>query len=102
MAARGGRVVVKAESMARVLVTGATGFIGSHLTRRLVEQGDEVTCLVRSTSRVEPLERLGVRLARGDIRDANAVRAAVERSEVVYHLAGLVTAFRSMDLMAVN
>jgi dihydroflavonol-4-reductase len=94
--------IFETRSMAKVLVTGATGFIGSHLTRRLVEQGDDVACLVRSTARTGPLERLGVRLARGDIRDAEAVQAAVADADVVYHLAGLVTAFRSTELIAVN
>jgi nucleoside-diphosphate-sugar epimerase len=88
--------------MARVLVTGATGFIGSKLTARLVERGDEVTCLVRATSKTGPLEALGVRLAQGDVRSPRRVRAAVAGADVVYHLAGLVTAFRQSDLHAVN
>ncbi len=88
--------------MAKVMVTGATGFIGSKLTRRLVEQGDEVKCLVRSRSKTADLETLGVRLAVGDVRDAEAVRAAVDGAEVVYHLAGLTTAFTADELMAVN
>jgi dihydroflavonol-4-reductase len=88
--------------MARVLVTGATGFIGSNLTTRLVERGDDVTCLVREGSNLAKLEPLGVRFARGDVRSAGRVRSAVEGVDVVYHLAGLVTAFRQSDLVAVN
>jgi nucleoside-diphosphate-sugar epimerase len=88
--------------MGRVLVTGATGFIGSKLVERLVERGDDVTCLVRSTSKRDVLEPLGVQFAVGDMRDAAAVRRAVQGTEVVYHLAGLITAFRSADLMHVN
>lgn len=88
--------------MARVLVTGATGFIGTQLTRRLVERGDEVTCLVRTSSKRERLAPLGVRFALGDVRDGDAVRAAVRDSAVVYHLAGLTTAFRAAELMEVN
>ncbi len=88
--------------MARVLVTGANGFIGSHLARRLVADGDDVTCLVRRTSNLESLEPLGVRLVRGDVREADSLPAAVEHAEIVYHLAGLVTAFRADELMAVN
>ncbi len=88
--------------MAKVLVTGATGFIGSNLTRRLVEQGDDVTCLVRNSSKTESLEALGVRFVHGDVRDRASVSAAVSRSEVVYHLAGLAAAFRTDDLMQVN
>lgn len=88
--------------MARVLVTGASGFIGTNLAERLVARGDDVTCLVRNTSNTSALAPLGVRFAVGDVRDADAMRAAVERTDVVYHLAGLVTAFRARDLMAVN
>jgi nucleoside-diphosphate-sugar epimerase len=88
--------------MARVLVTGASGFIGGKLTERLVERGDDVTCLVRASSNRQALAPLGVRFAVGDVRDADSVRGAVERAEVVYHLAGLVTAFRARDMMTVN
>jgi len=46
--------------MSRTLVTGATGFVGSHVTRLLVERGDEVIATVRPRSRTETLERLGL------------------------------------------
>jgi nucleoside-diphosphate-sugar epimerase len=88
--------------MARVLVTGASGFIGTKLTERLVARGDDVVCLVRPSSKQTALEPLGVRFAVGDIRDAEAVRRAVDGSQVVYHLAGLTMAFRAADLMQVN
>lgn len=89
-------------AMTKVLVTGASGFIGSKLTERLVARGDDVTCLVRPTSNRAALEPLGVRFALGDVRDAAAVRAAVDRTEVVYHLAGLISAFSAAELMQVN
>ncbi len=88
--------------MARVLVTGATGFIGSNLTKRLVALGSDVTCLVRSPSKAAGLASLGVRSVLGDMRDEAAVRRAVGQAEIVYHLAGLVTAFRRAELMEVN
>jgi nucleoside-diphosphate-sugar epimerase len=88
--------------MARVLVTGATGFIGSKLTQRLVERGDDVTCLVRASSKVDYLRQLGVCLALGDVRDDEAMRAAVKSVDVVYHVAGLTTAFSTKELMQVN
>ena len=50
----------------KALVTGATGFIGSHLTDALVKKGFTVTCLVRNTSNVNYIEDLNVRLVRGD------------------------------------
>lgn len=88
--------------MSKVLVTGASGFIGTKLTERLVERGDDVTCLVRATSNRSALEPLGVRFALGDVRDAASVQSAVDSAEIVYHLAGLVTAFRARELMEVN
>src|SRR5690349_4875731 len=88
--------------MARVLVTGATGFIGAHLVRRLRAHGDHVTCLVRPTSNREMLESLGVGFALGDVTDADSVAAAVGEHEIVYHLAGLTMALRRADLQRVN
>ena len=55
--------------MAKVLITGSNGFIGSHLAEALLARGHEVTCLVRNTSRLERLRPLRVRLAYGDITE---------------------------------
>jgi nucleoside-diphosphate-sugar epimerase len=88
--------------MTKVLVTGASGFIGTKLAQRLVARGDNVTCLVRGSSNRAQLDALGVRYAVGDVRDAAAVRKAIGRVQTVYHLAGLATAFRDRDLMTVN
>ena len=93
---------VERHGMSKALVTGATGFIGSKLVQRLVERGDDVTCLVRSHSKRDALESLGVRFAVGDVRDPSAMRAAVAGSDVVYHLAALLTSFRPAELMQVN
>ena len=64
------------ELMARVLVTGASGFIGLQLVEALLARGDDVRCLVRSTSQVEPLAKLGVQLAHGDVTDRETLPAA--------------------------
>lgn len=82
----------------RVLVTGAGGFIGSHLVDALVERGAQVTALVRYNSRSDwgMLEegyrsgRDGMRVILGDVTDAGCVRKAVEGNEVVFHLAALI------------
>ncbi len=81
---------------ARVLVTGADGFIGSHLVERLVAVGADVRafCLYNSQGslgwldRSDVRERIEVRL--GDIRDARFVEAACDGVEVVFHLAALI------------
>lgn len=76
------------ERMARTLVTGATGFIGSHLVRLLVERGDEVRATVRPGSRLDGIAALEVETVRADVRDRRTVRRAMQGVERVFHLAG--------------
>src|SRR5437667_154454 len=73
--------------MGPILVTGGAGFIGSHLVRRLVEQGEKVRVLEHPAAPVShlPLDRID--LVRGDIRDRTAVEGAVRGCGEVYHLA---------------
>jgi dihydroflavonol-4-reductase len=74
--------------MARTLVTGATGFIGSHVTRLLVERGDEVQVTVRERSRLDGLAGLEVKQVRADILDRRSIRRAMRGVERVFHVAG--------------
>jgi dihydroflavonol-4-reductase len=74
--------------MPRTLVTGATGFIGSHLTRLLVERGDEVLTTVRPGSFPGPLDGLDVTPVRADVLDRRSIRRAMRGVERVFHLAG--------------
>ncbi len=82
----------------RVLVTGAGGFIGSHLTERLVELGAQVRVFLRYNSRSRrgwlddspPPVRDGIEVVWGDLKDPEAVRAAVSDMEVVFHLGALI------------
>jgi len=86
----------------RVLVTGASGFIGTALARRLRARGDEVRAVVRPTSATGVLEELGAALVRVDLGDVDRLRAALDGCEVVFHLAGAVKALRRRDFFAVN
>ncbi len=79
--------------MAKVLITGGTGFIGAKLTARLVAHGDDVTCLVRVPGRCGVVRKHGARVIYGDVRDRQQVRQAAVGCDAVYHLAGLVSAF---------
>jgi dihydroflavonol-4-reductase len=68
-----------------VLVTGATGFVGWHVARRLLETGEAVRVLVRDPGRLRELEE--VQVVVGDLRDAESLRRAVAGCGVVYHVA---------------
>lgn len=71
------------------LVTGATGFIGSHIAERLVKEGEEVTALVRKTSKTDFLKSIGVKFVYGDINDPDSVKKAMQGIDIVYHSAAL-------------
>jgi len=86
----------------RCLVTGASGFIGTHLAATLAAAGHEVSCLVRPSSRVDFLSTLPVRLVSGDCRDRGSLRAAVMGSDTIFHLAGAITAIDRKTYFAVN
>ncbi len=88
--------------MAKVLITGATGFIGAHLAKVLRDAGDEIVCLRRPTSNVARLEEYDVEFVTADVTKADSLPAALNGVETVYHLAGLVKAFRRADFDHVN
>ena len=73
----------------RDLVTGGSGFLGSHLVEALVARGEEVRVLVRPTSKIAHLESLGVELVYGDLNDEQSLRAATQGIERVYNCAAL-------------
>ncbi len=71
--------------MKPILVTGATGFVGWHVARRLIERGARVRALVRDPARLRELD--GVEPVSGDLRDSASLNGAVEGCGVVYHVA---------------
>lgn len=68
-------------------VTGATGFLGSHVARVLAEQGAELRLLVRPTSNLKNLEGMRADTAVGDLRDAASLEKAVAGCDTVFHVA---------------
>lgn len=86
----------------RALVTGATGFVGSHLAEVLRHRGDEVTVLARSARKAEALVPLGVRVVSGDLYDTGALASAAEGQDVVFHVAGVVAARNEAEFLRAN
>jgi len=86
----------------RAFVTGGTGFVGAHLVQALRARGDRVTCLVRNAAKAQALGWTDVRLVRGDLEDAVALRDGCAGAEVIYHVAGRISARDMDEFMHVN
>ena len=88
------------------LVTGANGFLGSWLCKRLLSDGHQVTALVRKNSDLSEIENLKIDYAYGDLTDTNSLRDAFKNQNQIYHLAGVVAYKASerskMDLVNVE
>lgn len=76
----------------KAFVTGATGFVGSHLVDLLLENGFEVSCLKRKTSSLKWLEGKEVKFFEGDLYSNNVLEEALKDVDYVFHIAGLVKA----------
>jgi ornithine--oxo-acid transaminase len=79
------------------LVTGATGFIGGSLTRRLVQEGYSVRCLVRASSDTSLLDEQDVQIAVGDLTSARSLAHAVDGCHYVFHCGALVSDWSTKD-----
>ncbi len=86
----------------RVLVTGATGFLGSHVAEQLARQGHTVRVLVRRTSDRSFLQGFEAEEALGDVTQPETLPSAVEGMEAVVHAAGLTKARSAAEFEAVN
>ena len=80
------------EESPQVLVTGSTGFIGSHLVEFLLRQGARVRCLVRSRSNLRYLKDLNVDLVTADLRNRGNWDQAIRGVDYIFHLAGVTAA----------
>src|SRR3954470_17706899 len=86
----------------RVLVTGASGFIGRHLCRLLVRRGHTVLALVRRTSAREALAEAGARFVQADLSTGEGLEGAVIEADWIFHLAGLTKARSEAEFHEVN
>ncbi len=86
-----------------VLITGATGLLGSHLIQELQERGERIRALVLPVENADRLLRQGVEVVRGDITDASTLPPAVENIDLIFHLAGMMGVWRPLsDYRLVN
>lgn len=86
----------------KILVTGATGFIGSHLVDNLLELGYDVRATIRKTSNLQWLEGKKVELIEANLNSIDDTIKAVKDVDYVYHVAGLVAAQNYQDFLKAN
>ena len=86
----------------KVLVTGGTGFVGSHLVDDLIERGTSLRCLVRESSNLRYLKHPQIELAYGGLDDSTDWDAALADVHTIYHVAGTTFARRANDYFTVN
>ena len=86
----------------KALITGATGFIGSHLAGALIREGFDVICLVRNPANPRFLEGINVGIMKGDCTDRGSLADAVKGVDYVFHLAGLTKACSEADFFNAN
>ncbi|MGQ9631173.1 MAG: NAD-dependent epimerase/dehydratase family protein [bacterium] len=75
----------------KVLITGATGYIGSRLSKALLGEGCKVRCFVRDGEKAKPLREMGAEIVEGDIADEHSLQGIADGIDVIYHLAGAMT-----------
>ena len=87
----------------KVLVTGATGLLGSHLIKELQQRHEQIRALVLPVENVDKLIEQGVEVVRGDITDTDTLGPAVKDVETIFHLAGMMGVWRPLaDYRLVN
>lgn len=84
-------IVERGATFGRVLVTGATGFLGHHLVAALKRCGADVVALVRNAESVSPELKAQAEIAVGDLRDCNEIATAMRNVDIVYHCAAVTT-----------
>src|SRR6188768_3582398 len=86
----------------KILITGATGKVGSRLAKRLAQRGDQVRALVRDLTRGADLRQAGIELAEGDLLEPDSLAAALRGVDVVVHCAAFFRGATPEQAHAVN
>jgi len=74
----------------KALITGATGFIGSHLLETLIEKKWDITCLVRPQSQTDAIQKMPVHIKCGPLKNQDVLESAVEGQDYIFHLAARI------------
>jgi nucleoside-diphosphate-sugar epimerase len=86
----------------KILITGATGFIGSHLTESLLKDGNEIKVIIRKTSNLQWLKNLPIEYVNVSLNDEKTLESVVENVDYIYHVAGLVAAKTYDEFLKAN
>jgi dihydroflavonol-4-reductase len=86
----------------KALVTGATGFVGSHVVERLQRSQVEVTALARSPEKAAVLEARGIHVTLADLHHTDGLKRAAAGQDVIYHVAGVVAARNEAEFLRAN
>ena len=86
----------------KIGVTGATGFIGSHLVEALIREGHQPVCLIRKTSNLHWLPKTGIQFRTGDLRNPESLREFVTGLDGIIHLAGITKARNEAEYLEGN
>ena len=88
--------------MSKILLTGANGFVGSHITEALIEANHKVTCTIRQTSNLKWIKDLSLEYKCGDLGNKKFLQEVVKDVDVVIHCAGVVRAMTKEDYFKEN
>lgn len=86
----------------KILLTGSTGFIGSHIAETLVEEGYDLICLVRKTSDLSYLKDLKITIKYGSLNNVISINDVIKDIDIVIHNAGLTKALKTNDYFKTN
>ena len=86
-----------------ILITGGTGFVGSHLIKRLIDEGHEVRCVIREDSKkIDRIKGLGAEIVHGDVTDADSLIDACKGIDTIVHLVGIIQEEKGMTFQSIH